>query len=118
MRPNPATPRLLLVAVTLFCVALSFGLVVAATSVNSLSLRLMPTDRDAVLVTHVHDGAVFSEPGPRWATVLKAIGIAPPGEERPADWPAPVPVTSADLLPEPDSLASYAEYDAFLARQG
>lgn len=117
MRPNPATPSLLLVAVTLFCVALSFGILVAATSVNSLSLRLAPTDRDAVLVTHVHDGAVFSEPGPRWATVLKAIGKAPPGLERPSDWPAPVPVTSADLLPEPDSLASYAEYDAFLARQ-
>ncbi|WP_323015081.1 hypothetical protein [Devosia sp.] len=117
MRPNPATPSLLLVAVTLLCVALAFGVLVAATSVNSLSLRLEPGNGDAVLVTHVQDGAVFSVPGPRWGMVLTAIGIAPPGPERPADWPAPVPVTGADLLPEPDSLDSYAEYDAFLARQ-
>ena len=117
MKPASVTPSLLLVAVALFCVALSFGLVVAATSFNSLSLRLMPTDTDAVIVTHVQDGAVFSEPGPRWGTVLRAIGAVPPGDSRPADWPAPVAVTSADLLPEPDSLASYAEYDAFLARQ-
>ncbi|MGB3337197.1 MAG: ATP-binding protein [Devosia sp.] len=117
MKSGSATPSLLLVAVTLFCVALSFGLLVVATSFSSLSLRLMPTDNDAVIVTHVHDGAVFSEPGPRWATVLKAIGVAPPTEARPADWPVPMPVTSSDLLPEPDSLASYAEYDAFLARQ-
>ena len=117
MRPGSATPNLLLVAVTLLCVALTFGILVLATSFSSLSLHLSPTDTDAVIVTHVHDGAVFSEPGPRRATVLKAIGIAPPIEGRPADWPAPVPVTTADLLPEPDSLASYAEYDAFLARQ-
>jgi two-component system sensor histidine kinase DevS len=117
MKPGSATPNLLLVAVTLLCVALAFGTLVLATSFSSLSLRLSPTDTDAVIVTHVHDGAVFSEPGPRWGTVLKAIGIAPPIEGRPADWPAPVPVTSADLLPEPDSLSSYAEYDAFLARQ-
>jgi len=117
MRSHPATPSLLLLAVTLFCVALAFGVLVAATSVNSLSLRLSPTERDAVLVTQVYDGAVFSKPGPRWGTVLKAIGVAPTGSERPADWPAPIPVTSADLLPEPDSLDSYADYDAFLARQ-
>lgn len=117
MKPVSATPSLLLVSVTLVCVALAFGLLVAATSVNSLSLRLAPTDADAVIVTYVHDGAVFSDPGPRWGTVLKAIGIAPPLEGRPTDWPAPIPVTSADLVPEPDSLASYAEYDAFLARQ-
>ena len=117
MRSHSATPSLLLVAITALCVALAFGLVVAATSFNSLSLRLLPTDTDAVIITGVHDGAVFSEPGPRWGTVLRAIGIAPPGGDRPAGWPAAVAVTGSDLLPEPDSLASYAEYDAFLARQ-
>jgi signal transduction histidine kinase len=117
MKSRSASPSLLLVAIATFCVAVAFGLLVVATSFNSLSLRLLPTDGDAVMVSQVHDGAVFSEPGPRWATVLKAIGVAPPAEGRPADWPAPVAVTSADLLPEPDSLASYAEYDAFLARQ-
>lgn len=117
MRSMSATPSLLLVVTTLFCVALAFGVVAAATSFNSLSLRLMTTDRDAVLITRVHDGAVYSEPGPSWTTVLKAIGIAPPAGTRPADWPAPIPVTSADLTPEPDSLASFAEYDAFLVRQ-
>lgn len=117
MKSRPAAPSLLLIAVTLFCVAMAFGLVAAATSFQSIGLRLSTTPAGAVLITDVSASGVYSDPPPKWGTILLSIGKAPPSGAPSADWPKPVAVTSADLVPEPDSLGSYAEYHQFLDRQ-
>lgn len=111
MKSGRVTPSLLLVVIALFCVALGLGLVVVATSFNSIGLRLAKGERGVMISAVSADGA-YSIPPPRPGSMLLAIGPAPPTAT-----PEPMELTTADLVPEPDSLGSYAEYHQFLDRQ-
>lgn len=104
------TPRLLLVAIVAFCAMVSFAVITAGSmSVPWFGLRLdAEASSGTVIVRERHDGIVFPEPAPRLGSQLRAIGA--PGQ-------APFSVTAEDLVPEPDSLASYTALRAFFERQ-
>lgn len=110
MRPAFATPGLLLIIVAAFCAAMSFCVISAGTmSVPWFGIKLAAApDGQGVVIAGYSDLAYFPEPQPRIGARVEAITI--PGG-------APVPIEALDILPEPDSLSSYAEINAFFARQ-
>jgi signal transduction histidine kinase len=110
MKSAPATPSLLLVAVTLLCVLVFVVVAGVGISVPRLGLKLAIGPENAgVFVTATDPASTFDAPGIEPYSELLALGI--PGQ-------VPAPVLVEDLIPEPDSLETYADLDAFLARQG
>lgn len=110
MKSSPATPSLLLVAVTLLCVLVFVVVAGVGISLPRLGLKLAIGPENAgVFVTATDPASAFDAPGIEPYSELLAIGL-------PAQ--PPVPVLVEDLIPEPDSLETYPALDAFLARQG
>lgn len=118
MRGNTTTPGLLMAAVTLLCVATFVIVAVFATSIPRLGVKLSPGPlQDGVFIVGVDPSARFEGPAFTLPAELVAIGAAPPAAGRPADWPEPVPVEAADLIPEADTLETYPALRRFLDRQ-
>ncbi len=103
MKPSSATPNALLATVTLLCVVV-FAVVVALASVMPrLGLVLVPgIDGEGVYILRVDPASRFEAPVEPFSELI-AVGE--------------ITVTPQDLIAEPDSLETYPQFEAFLARQ-
>jgi len=104
MKPNSATPNVLLAMVTLLCVIVFVVVVALASVMPRIGLALVPgIEGEGVYVLRVDPASRFEAPGIERFSELTAVDG--------------VPVTPQDLIAEPDSLETYALYEAFLQRQ-
>ncbi|QQR37302.1 ATPase [Devosia oryziradicis] len=103
MKPSSATPNLLLATVTLLCVVVVVVVIAVATVMPRLGLTLVSgIDGQGVYVLRTDPSSRLHAPVERFSELL-AVGD--------------IEVTPQDLIPEPDSLETYAQYEVFLARQ-
>src|SRR5690606_33945885 len=110
MRSASLTPGLLLVAVAAFCAAIAFGVIAAGTvGMPWFGLKLQALPETGTILIVERDDALFY-PGARPEPGQELLAISVPGGN-------PVALEATDLLPEPDSLDSYAALNAFFARQ-
>ncbi|UJW87170.1 sensor histidine kinase [Devosia sp. SL43] len=117
MKYSPATPNLLLVAVTLLCVLVFVVVAGFASTMPRLGIKLTAGPENAgVFVTAIDPASAF-EPGIELYSELLAIGNAPPPGPRPENWFEPLRLEAGDLIPEPDSLETYPGLLTFFDRQ-
>ena len=117
MRANTTTPGLLMVAVTLLCVATFVVVGGFAASVPRLGLKLTTGPfNDGVYVIGVDPEASFDVPLV-FPSELVSIGAAPPAEGSATGLPEPVLLEPGDLIPEADTLPTYPDLRRFLDRQ-
>jgi two-component system sensor histidine kinase DevS len=103
MKSRSATPNLLLAMVTLLCVIVVVVVVALATVMPRLGLTLVPgIENQGVYVLRIDPASRFDTPVEPFSELIAVGGIA---------------VTPDDLIPEPDSIETYPQFNAFLAQQ-
>lgn len=103
MKPSSATPNALLATVTLLCVVVFVVVVALASVMPRLGLVLVPgIDGVGVYILRVDPASRFEAPVEPFSELI-AVGE--------------ITVTPQDLIAEPDSLETYPQFEAFIARQ-
>nr|WP_295884016.1 ATP-binding protein [uncultured Devosia sp.] len=103
MKSRSATPNLLLAMVTLLCVIVVVVVVALASVMPRLGLVLVPgIENQGVYVLRADPASRFDASVEPFSELIAIGDIA---------------VTPDDLIPEPDSIETYPQYEAFLARQ-
>lgn len=103
MKSGSATPNLLLAMVTLLCVVVAVVVIAMASLTPRLGLTLAPgIDGQGVYVLRVDPASRFDAPVERFSELIAVGGVA---------------VSPRDLIPEPDSIETYPDFEAFLAHQ-
>jgi len=115
MKSTTVTPGLLLIAVVLFGVVLTWVSFALATAMPRIGLTLVASpDNTVVTIAGVDRDASIEDPGIVPGARLRAIGpVTAPGTAP----SAPIELIGDDVRPEPDSLDTYAALDAFYLRQ-